>query len=487
MRFPKNIPNNEILRQALQEYRQATTYWYVPKARTLNKANILACAEFLHIIFEEFLDSPWTVVTQDALLDRLSDAGINNPRVQDGSLRDRTALPRIMKAFVETLGLLWVQDDKLPVITDAGLDLLLARDDPEAQRNLIEAQVAKLQYPNPLMYRRQGNDFQGILPYLFVLQVLQRVDYRLTFEEYELFINLAKSQDDLEHIVEYVTEWRKISADGRNTFREVFRRVPVRKSGQRVPRLNPIRKLGIKGTRHKRIGLNASYQRAFWSYPSLLQVDQSAGEIGSSSKDALDGLVNDQSDAIKIAVFDSPEAWFAYFGDPQQQPSWFTYVALAVETAATAEEAESEIEQSREKLTEEETVIVRRLQIEKAIESSYAEHADLLHLLEPGLSYQARQVNTPIGRIDLLCRGVDGKYVVIEIKANGAEDSVFGQILRYMGWIHRNFDDGENNVRGIILASHFSEKARYSRIGLLKTDANQYLKFHRHGFTAEGE
>lgn len=483
MRFPKNIPNNEVLRQALQEYRQATTYWYVPKARALNDANIAAYSEFLHIVFEEFLDSPWTVETQDVLLDRLTDAGMNSPRVQGGSLQDRTALPRIMKVLLETMGLLWVQDDKLPVITDAGLDLLLAKDDPAARRNLIEAQVAKLQYPNPLMSKSQSYGFQGILPYLFTLQVLQRVDYHLTFEEFDLFVNLAKSQDDFERIVDYVTEWRRISDSESNAFREAFYRVPFRKHGQRVPRLNPIRRAGIKGTRHKRIGLSASYQRAFFGYSSLLQV--ASGEFSSSSKDALDRLVTDQSGALRITTFESPEAWIAYFGDPQQQPSWFTYVTLAVEAAATAEEAQSEIEQSQEKLTEEESVIVRRLQIEKAIESSYAEHTDLLHLLEPGLMYQARQVHTPIGRIDILCRGLDGKYVVIEIKANEAEDTVFGQILRYMGWIHRNFEDGENNVRGIILASRFPEKARYSRIGLLKTDADQYLKFHQHGFAVE--
>ena len=52
------------------------------------------------------------------------------------------------------------------------------------------------------------------------------------------------------------------------------------------------------------------------------------------------------------------------------------------------------------------------------------------------------------------------KYVVIEIKAEEASDSVFGQILRYMGWIHRNFKDGENNVRGIILAMPFSSTRR---------------------------
>ena len=196
-------------------------------------------------------------------------------------------------------------------------------------------------------------------------------------------------------------------------------------------------------------------------------------------------MIREKIDDLKISTFASPEAWFTYFGDPEQQPSWWTYVALAVEAAGSADEAGLEIEQHEDRLSKEETASLRRLQIEKAIESSYAEHTDLLHTLEPGLECQGRQVETPIGRIDLLCRGADGKYVVIEIKANEANDAVFGQILRYIGWIHRNFENGEDNVRGIILAGHFPEKARYSRIGLLRHDSDLHLKFHRHGFATE--
>ena len=59
-------------------------------------------------------------------------------------MQDRTALVRIIKVFLETLGLLWVHDDEELVITDAGLDLLLVRDDADAQRKPIETQVAKV-------------------------------------------------------------------------------------------------------------------------------------------------------------------------------------------------------------------------------------------------------------------------------------------------------------------------------------------------------
>ena len=36
MARPRRFPDDAVLREALDEYRRATTYWYIPKARTLN-------------------------------------------------------------------------------------------------------------------------------------------------------------------------------------------------------------------------------------------------------------------------------------------------------------------------------------------------------------------------------------------------------------------------------------------------------------------
>ncbi len=168
MKFPSNLPKYEVMRAALAEYREATAYWYVPKARTLNEGNVAACAEILYVIFEEFLGSAWTTKTQDVVLDRLTEIGVNEPRVVGGTLQDRTALIRIIKVLLETLGLLWVQEDEEPVITDAGFALLLARDDVDAQCRLIETQIVKIQYPNPLLSQRSASNFRGILPHLFL-------------------------------------------------------------------------------------------------------------------------------------------------------------------------------------------------------------------------------------------------------------------------------------------------------------------------------
>jgi RecB family endonuclease NucS len=68
--------------------------------------------------------------------------------------------------------------------------------------------------------------------------------------------------------------------------------------------------------------------------------------------------------------------------------------------------------------------------------------------IEKGLTLVGRQVPTPVGRIDLLCKDATGANVVIEIKKAQGTDQVLGQILRYMGWLKENKDE---NVRGIII------------------------------------
>jgi RecB family endonuclease NucS len=127
---------------------------------------------------------------------------------------------------------------------------------------------------------------------------------------------------------------------------------------------------------------------------------------------------------------------------------------------------------------------VERAQIEKDIETFYCAH---LAMLEEGLvlSENGRQFPTPIGRIDLLCMSRKGEYVVVEVKAQDARDSVFGQILRYIGWVHRNVKGAGDTVRGIIVASKFPETARYSRIGLLKPDYQTFIKFKEHGLNVQ--
>ncbi len=379
-------------------------------------------------------------------------------------INDRNALIRIINTFLGTLGLLWAEADQEIVITDAGVALVAAVERNTDPRFTVEHQIAKIQYPHPLLSSRYREGFGGLIPHVFLLQVLQDTNECLTFEEYELFVNLATEQGDVSRIVRYVQHWRELTTDEQRELLDIFRTMPTNAAPK-------------NGARFNRIHKNAPYQRSFFCYPSWLALDSGTQTIRVLESGRTNEII--RSD-LKVTGFASRKDWFAYLGDPEKHPSWFTYLAFALETAQSAEQVEQEIEQHTDKLSKEESAEITRLQIEKAIESAYAEQPDLLATLEDGLRLEGRQVETPIGRMDLLCRGSDGKYVVIEIKAKSAEDSVFGQILRYIGWVHNNFEDGRNNVRGIILAEQFPDKARYSRIGLLKPDAKQFLRFQKY-------
>lgn len=80
--------------------------------------------------------------------------------------------------------------------------------------------------------------------------------------------------------------------------------------------------------------------------------------------------------------------------------------------------------------------------------------------LEPGLVFVERQVKTDVGFIDILAKDKQEQFVVIELKIGEAKDSSVGQVTRYMGWISKNRARGP--VRGMIVASEFSEGTEYS-------------------------
>jgi hypothetical protein len=80
--------------------------------------------------------------------------------------------------------------------------------------------------------------------------------------------------------------------------------------------------------------------------------------------------------------------------------------------------------------------------------------------IEPGLVLESRQLHTDAGRLDLLCKDLDGRYVVIELKRSQGTDQVVGQILRYMGWIQENYRT--DRVRGIIIVGKKDQALSYA-------------------------
>lgn len=76
---------------------------------------------------------------------------------------------------------------------------------------------------------------------------------------------------------------------------------------------------------------------------------------------------------------------------------------------------------------------------------------------------EAVEFSTGVGEIDILARDrVNGDWVVIELKKGRSDDTVVGQILRYMGWIRKHKAGTEQKVRGIIITGGASDKIRYA-------------------------
>jgi hypothetical protein len=83
-----------------------------------------------------------------------------------------------------------------------------------------------------------------------------------------------------------------------------------------------------------------------------------------------------------------------------------------------------------------------------------------LETIEPGLRLEKRQLSTPAGRLDLLCRDAKGSYVVVELKRLQGSDQVIGQILRYMGWLRETYP--AEKVRGIVVVGRKDQALSYT-------------------------
>jgi RecB family endonuclease NucS len=81
------------------------------------------------------------------------------------------------------------------------------------------------------------------------------------------------------------------------------------------------------------------------------------------------------------------------------------------------------------------------------------------HVISKGLELVQKEYPVEaIGRIDVLLKDKNGKFVVVETKKGRESDKVVGQILRYIGWIKRNMGD----CTGIIVVGEPDERLEYA-------------------------
>jgi len=87
-------------------------------------------------------------------------------------------------------------------------------------------------------------------------------------------------------------------------------------------------------------------------------------------------------------------------------------------------------------------------------------------ILEEGLLIydqdNPRQYRIDIGIIDMLCKDINGNFVVIEIKRDTGKEKHVGQILKYLSWIDKNLANNNFNVRGILVVKKKSRGLEYA-------------------------
>jgi len=95
-----------------------------------------------------------------------------------------------------------------------------------------------------------------------------------------------------------------------------------------------------------------------------------------------------------------------------------------------------------------------------------------LETIEPGLHLVERQLSTPAGRLDLLCKDANGSYVVVELKRMQGTDQVVGQILRYMGWLIEAHPT--DKVRGIIIVGKKDHALSYAVMAVPNVQVKEF-------------
>lgn len=466
--LPRRFPKRALFQRLLAEYGSRPSYWYVPAIRQLDDAHIARMSGQLALIDAEFSGRPWNLGVRDKMIRRMIETGtapFSQPTVSSDAQTSRRAA---IKANLEIFGLVRALNDQPVRLTGAGRELAAAKD-IVARRLIVERQIHRFQYPNPLVptrWKLYHRDFRGLFPHHFLVRLLAMADGRITFGEYDYLVNLARSRQDLAQVAEWITAWRELAEHQRAQLKQALDAVQLAAGP-----------LHHAERRALRVRANSRHSLELFGFPRPVIVNADAETI-TLDADAVDRSALDRDMDPPILRFTSKADWLAHYGEPGDGPASRSGLALRVDRAALAAKL-AKAPPPAEWTAEE------RQQVEREIETAYAEDPDLLQTLEPGLQFEDRQVRTPIGTMDLLCRGKDGKHVVVEVKVGEAEDAAFGQILRYIGWIHSNFEDGERNVRGILLAGGFTDKARYSRIGLLRDDAEDFLRFRRHAFATE--
>ena len=415
----------------LEWWARDDVYWYFPKGRAVQSGNVIEAFR----IFKQFEGSTWNDA-QAEFLDALEDADLFSRRGDSQTEQDATAMARMYRIVFQFLGLAWIEDKEKIVVTPAG-NAYLSANDPSS---ITARQVQRYQVYNPT----QGRNVLTlrIRPHIFLLDVLLHCSFYITHMEYVLFVSRAKTHEELDLIVAWINDFRKLSFSDQNLVEQLASELHDF-GGRRTNLVNTI-------------SLNRSYAMQFLTYCDYL--DRPGGGLAvklklSAKYEAEDIVRKYRTEAVFIH-FDDEKDWFSYYGDHERFPTREEATDFYIDSGQP--ERMADVAASRD---------IIDAQISERILEDYLEKN--IHLLEDGLELIGRQYRTITGPIDLLCRDKAGAIVVVELKKGRASDRVIGQLLRYIGHVRTNEVDYEGQeVRGIIVSKTVDKNLEMAIAGM---------------------
>lgn len=456
-----NFPNKPFWKKFLEDYSTHKNYWYIPKGFTIKDESISSIKNKFRLL-SRFFAQEWNLSTQKEYCQLLEEEGLIEKKKTNQSIQDYSALARIQAVVFDFLGLAYIEKDSLVYITDAG-EKFLRVSKKEEEYHLLQSQLGKYQFYNI-------EDLSFVNPFVSFLKVIIEAGW-VTEEEYLLFVNFIDNETEVKKALSMIFKWRKLELKYQQMLLEKIKTIYTIKGTTPIA----VKKLSQK-PRYKTIKQNYPYQKnaLLFYYKDLIKEKNGTFKIIDEKK--LVEIFERVEKEYHQFTFENKLDWYTFYGDPNKKPNAFELLRYKIEASHSEYKNIQEKHASLvQELSNEEKKNIENIIYEKDIENVYSQSLDLLEsnlaLVEKG-----RQYSTFIGRIDLLCKDKEGNYVVVEIKRGKAEDQVMGQILRYIGWVHQNLDS-TGNTRGIILAESFPDKVKFARIGLLKDDSEEFIKF----------
>ena len=129
----------------IERYANDPFYWYQPKGFTVSSKNILLIQKKLNLL-KAFNGNPWreSQVGYTKLLQR---EGLFEPRKAKRGSLDYAAIVRMNKEVFDSLGLVWVNEDSIMEITDAGREFMRLKG--KELNSFVSTQLSRYMYPNP--------------------------------------------------------------------------------------------------------------------------------------------------------------------------------------------------------------------------------------------------------------------------------------------------------------------------------------------------